>query len=294
MEKTKTSPTQNPAARLGQPAAQNAPPISGRTPWLSKAISISALGLLASCANFNSFSVQEDITLGSRAFADVRSKEKLITSGPVLDHVQAVTARLVPAALVDAPAFARKFPWETILVQEDNTLNAFCLPGGKMAVYTGILAVTQDDAGLAVVMGHEIAHATARHGTQAMTRQLALGGGLAVLGIVLEGNEVDPEYSLAVASLGAALLNLSYGRDAELEADRIGLITMARAGYDPRVAVDFWQRMEAQGGETAPEWLSTHPSHSHRVDQIRSLLPEALAIWKSSPGLPGGPAESNF
>jgi predicted Zn-dependent protease len=127
-----------------------------------------------------------------------------------------------------------------------------------------------------------------------MTRQLALSGALAVLAVVLEENERHPEYSLAIASVSAALLNLSYGRDAELEADRIGLITMARAGYDPRAAVEFWQRMEAQDGGASPEWLSTHPSHGHRIEQIKKLLPEALAIWEHSQMAPGGISESNF
>jgi metalloendopeptidase OMA1, mitochondrial len=129
---------------------------------------------------------------------------------------------------------------------------------------------------------------------QAMTRQLALSGGLAMLGVVLEENELNPEYSLAIASISATLLTLSYGRDAELEADRVGLITMARAGYDPRVAVEFWQRMEPYGTEAPPEWLSTHPSHGHRIEQIRSLLPEALAIWESTQGRGGSPTESDF
>ena len=269
-------------------------PTTTRITRAFKAAGLAGLGLLASFANFNTFSVQEDVTLGLRAYEDVRSKEPLVTSGPALEHVLRVTERLVPAALVDAPSFAQEFPWETVLIQDDNTLNAFCLPGGKMAVYTGILAVTQDEAGLAVVMAHEIAHATARHGTQAMTRQLALSGGLAMLGVVLEENELNPEYSLAIASISATLLTLSYGRDAELEADRVGLITMARAGYDPRVAVEFWQRMEAQGGGATPEWLSTHPSHGHRIEQIRSLLPEALAIWESTQGRGGSPTESDF
>ncbi len=264
------------------------------TTWLGKTSSLATLGLLAGCAQFNTFSVQEDITLGIKAFEDVTNKETLVTSGPDLEHVLKVTARLVPGALIDAPAFARDFPWETVLIKEDSTLNAFCLPGGKMGVYTGILDVTRDEAGLAVVMSHEIAHATLRHGTQAMTRQLALSGGLAVLAVVLEENDGHPEYSLALASVSAALLNLSYGRDAELEADRIGLITMARAGYDPRVAVEFWQRMEAQDGGASPEWLSTHPSHGHRIEQIKQLLPEALAIWENSLMAPGSISESNF
>jgi len=269
-------------------------PTTTRITRAFRAAGLAGLGLLASCANFNTFSVQEDVTLGVRAYEDVRSKEPLVTSGPALEHVLRVTERLVPAALVDAPSFAEKFPWETVLIQEDSTLNAFCLPGGKMAVYTGILAVTQDEAGLAVVMAHEIAHATARHGTQAMTRQLALSGGLALLGVVLEENELNPEYSMAIASISATLLTLSYGRDAELKADRVGLITMARAGYDPRVAVEFWQRMEAQGGGAPPEWLSTHPSHGHRIEQIRSLLPEALAIWESTQSGGGSSTESDF
>ena len=123
------------------------------TTWLGKTSSLATLGLLAGCAQFNTFSVQEDITLGIKAFEDVTNKETLVTSGPDLEHVLKVTARLVPGALIDAPAFARDFPWETVLIKEDSTLNAFCLPGGKMGVYTGILDVTRDEAGLAVAVG---------------------------------------------------------------------------------------------------------------------------------------------
>lgn len=238
-------------------------------------------------SGFNTFSVADDMELGRVAYHETLAESAVVSSGPQAEQVRRVTARLVEAALVDAPGFARDFAWEATLIDAPDTVNAFCLPGGKMAVYTGILPVAQSDAGLAVVMGHEIAHATLRHGTKAVSRQQVFAGGIAALDLILRGSDRDPEYATAAAAVGTALVGLKFGRSAELEADRVGLITMARAGYDPREAVGFWQRMAAQsGGGQGPEFLSTHPSHGNRIEQIESLLPEALAIYQAGSGTP--------
>src|SRR5262249_5905530 len=153
------------------------------------------------------------------------------------------------------------FQWSFVVIS-DRQANAFCLPGGKVAVYTGILPIAQDQAGLAVVLGHEIAHAIARHGAERMTQaQLAEIGGQA-LAIVLGGG-ASWAAILAAYGLGAQVgVLLPYGRTQESEADHIGLLLMAQAGYDPRVAISFWERMERSGGGGGtPEFLSTPPSH---------------------------------
>jgi len=163
------------------------------------------------------------------------------------------------------------FAYDVKLLQDDETVNAWCLPCGKMAVYTGILPVCQDEVGLAVVMGHEIGHAIARHGTQRMSTDSLAQSALGLLG--------EQNYQQLGAMAYEMLFSLPYGRKHELEADHIGLILMARAGYDPRKAIDFWQRMEALGGSSGPEWLSTHPSHGTRIEELNNLMPEAMAIY---------------
>jgi predicted Zn-dependent protease len=179
-----------------------------------------------------------------------------------------VVGRLV--AVADDPG---AFEWEAKLVKDDATANAWCLPGGKMAVYTGILPYTQDDTGLAVVMAHEIGHAVARHGAERMTHSLGVESMLA-----LAGGEGWSQYLGTAANL---LVFMPWGRKQELEADHIGLIYMARAGYDPREAELFWQRMSEGKGGGPPEFLSTHPSDETRIKQIRDLLPEALEEYRA-------------
>ena len=224
-----------------------------------------------SCQNM--FTLDDDKTLGAQAYVSLLSEETLAPPGPTTAMVEEVTKRLVTAAKSVDPQVANAFDWEVSVIQNDEVVNAFCLPGGKMAVYTGILPVAGDDTGLAVVMGHEIAHAIERHGTEAMTRQY---GAELLIQILLEGTAQE------WAGLGSSLLQLSYGRDAELEADRRGLRYMARAGYDPRAAVDFWTRMAELGGGAPPEILSTHPSNANRINQIKSLLPGVIPIYEAN------------
>jgi predicted Zn-dependent protease len=174
----------------------------------------------------------------------------------------------------------KNFSWEFNLV-ETNQINAFCMPGGKIVVYTGILPITQNETGLAVVLGHEVAHALAKHANERLSQQLAvtLGGIGLDLALSKKSNEVR-QISQGVFGLGAQLgVLLPFSRQHELEADKIGLILMAMAGYNPREAPAFWQRM-AQKGTSTPEFLSTHPSDSKRIQQIQSYLPEALKYYK--------------
>ncbi|WP_317125188.1 M48 family metallopeptidase [Pontibacter oryzae] len=173
------------------------------------------------------------------------------------------------------------FEWEFNLVQDDQ-VNAFAMAGGKTVVYTGLLPVAQNETGLAVVMGHEIAHAIAKHGNERMSQQLAQQFGGQTLS-ALAGTQPGAAQNLALAvyGVGSQLGLLKYGRTQESEADRLGLIFMAMAGYNPEEAVPFWQRMEANGGQAPPEFLSTHPSAGTRQADLRKHMPEALQYYKA-------------
>ena len=165
---------------------------------------------------------------------------------------------------------------------EDDQVNAWCMPGGKVVVYTGILPVTKTEAGLAAVMGHEIAHAIARHGNERMSQALALQLGGLALDIALQ-NKPDEVRALvhAVYGLGATLgVMLPYSRKHEIEADYMGLVFMAFAGYDPAESVKFWERMAVQSGGVHLGFLSTHPSHETRIKKLKALLPEAQKIYR--------------
>lgn len=173
------------------------------------------------------------------------------------------------------------YKWEFNLV-EDNIANAWCMPGGKVVVYTGLLPVTVDETGLAVVMGHEIAHAIARHGNERMSQQLivSLGGiGLAVA-LQQKPQETQDVFNLSYG-VASTLGVLKYSRVHESEADKMGLVFMAMAGYNPEEAVGFWQRMAKSGGGKAPEILSTHPSDETRIKDIKAFLPKAKAYYKA-------------
>ncbi|WP_372806633.1 M48 family metallopeptidase [Pontiella sp.] len=171
------------------------------------------------------------------------------------------------------------FAWEFNLIDED-TPNAWCMPGGKVAFYTGILPYTQDETGIAVVMGHEIAHAVARHSNERISLQMLQQGGGAFLSMFT--SESDYHAALMQAyGLGSQIgAILPYSRAHESEADRMGLIFMAMAGYNPEAAVGFWQRMAAAGGGKPPEFLSTHPSDNTRVQKLREHMPEALEYYR--------------
>lgn len=173
------------------------------------------------------------------------------------------------------------FEWEFNVVN-DATVNAWCMPGGKVVVYTGILPVTQTDAGLAVVMGHEIAHAIARHGNERMSQGIAVQGAGMTLEVL---NQTNPSTAgnlfLQSFGIGSQLGMLAYSRKHETEADKMGLVFMAMAGYDPREAPSFWERMSAgSGGQAPPELLSTHPSDEKRVSDLNAYMSEALKYYK--------------
>lgn len=174
--------------------------------------------------------------------------------------------------------YLKDYKWEYKLVQ-DNAVNAWCMPGGKIVVYSGLMKVAQGEAGLATVMGHEVAHALANHGQQRMSAGLLQQ--LGAVGVTAATGSTSAEtQQLAMAAYGAGSNvagMMPFSRKHESEADRIGLILMAIAGYNPDNATSFWQRMSAQGGSNTPEILSTHPSDKTRIENIQKLIPEAKA-----------------
>jgi predicted Zn-dependent protease len=176
----------------------------------------------------------------------------------------------------------KNYHWEFKLI-EDDAVNAWCMPGGKIVVYTGLLPVAENATGLAVVIGHEVAHALANHGGERMSQLLlAELGGMALSKAIEEKPQETRALAMEAYGIGSQLaVLLPYSRQHESEADYIGLILMAKAGYDPREAIPFWQRMAAQNEGEPPEFLSTHPNNATRIEDIRAHLPEAVAIYES-------------
>jgi predicted Zn-dependent protease len=174
------------------------------------------------------------------------------------------------------------FKWEFNVVDE-NVVNAWCMPGGKVVVYTGLLPVTQDEKSLAVVMGHEIAHAIARHGNERMSQGLLVQAGGVVLSVALS-NKPQATHDLFMQSfgVGSQLGMLGYSRQHESEADHMGIVFAAMAGYDPMAAITFWERMMKAGGEKPPQILSTHPSDETRINDLKGFMKDALPYYTAS------------
>lgn len=227
------------------------------------------------------------LSMSFQQYAEFLKSHPLSTNHPQVAQVRQVGSKIQQAV---HGYFARQgmsnelngYRWEFNLV-ESNEVNAWCMPGGKVVVYTGILPITQTEAGLAVVMGHEIAHAVARHGNERLSQALvAQLGGMALAEALEKKPEQTRQLWLGAFGLGAQVgVLLPFSRTHETEADRLGLIFMAMAGYDPNEAVTFWQRMAAQkGGASPPEFLSTHPSDASRIAAIRRAVPEAMTYYK--------------
>jgi predicted Zn-dependent protease len=164
------------------------------------------------------------------------------------------------------------------VVDDPKTVNAWALPGGKSAVFTGLLPVAKNDAQLAVVIGHEAAHAIARHGGERMSQQAALN---VLVSAGFQLSEADPGTQEAVLN-ALGLGTLAFSRNQESEADHLGLLIAADAGFDPREAIPLWQNMAAAGGAGPPEFLSTHPSENTRIQRLNELMPEAMAVWQAA------------
>ncbi|MEO9964522.1 MAG: M48 family metallopeptidase [Reichenbachiella sp.] len=174
------------------------------------------------------------------------------------------------------------FNWEFNLIDNDSTVNAWCMPGGKVAFYTGIMPICKNETGVAVVMGHEVAHAVASHGRERMSQGMVAQLGLGSLQVAMGSNPTGTQ-ELLMQSIGAGtqLGMLKFSRTHESEADKIGLIFMAIAGYNPKAAPKFWERMAAgSGGQAPPEWQSTHPSHDTRISDLNAQLPKAMEYYK--------------
>jgi predicted Zn-dependent protease len=217
-------------------------------------------------------SSDEENRMGIEAYQQILQKEKVSRDPQLNALVRRVGERI--AAVVNRSDFA----WEFRVIENDAA-NAFALPGGKVAVYTGIFAYTQTEAGLAVVMGHEVAHALARHGGERMSRSLIAQLGLSAVQMGLSTN--DPVILQGIGLAYGVGVELPFDRSQESEADHIGLILMARAGYDPRQAIPFWERMSsAQQGKGPPEFLSTHPSGETRIAQLHEWMPEAMRYYR--------------
>ena len=219
----------------------------------------------------------EETKMGLDAYQGILQKSKISSDPKLNEQVTRVGQRI--AAATDR----KDYQWE-FKVLDDPQANAFCLPGGKVAVYTGILPITRDDAGLAAVLGHEVSHAIARHGGERMSQEMLVQSGLAATQAALARN--DPLVVQSVTALlgaGASVgLILPFSRSQESEADHLGLIYMAKAGYHPVAARDLWIRMgeASKGGSAPPAFLSTHPSAATRVTQIEGWMPEALKYYQ--------------
>jgi predicted Zn-dependent protease len=224
----------------------------------------------------------QEISLGDDAYKHAL-RDSVITHNPDAERIVRKVGERI-AAVANKP----EYKWEFTVINDPEMVNAFAVPGGKVAAYTGIFGPAQDEAGLAVVLGHEVAHALARHPAERMSQDMLLQLGGVGLGIALGKNPAMANQVLqAYGIVGGVGVALPFGRSQETEADRIGLILMAKAGYDPRVAVDLWQRMETMEKKEAakgrpPEFLSTHPGYETRVQNIRSFLPEALSYYQPS------------
>ncbi len=242
-------------------------------------------------------SIGQEVQMGAQAYNQVKSDPKMRPSQDPreIEPVKRVAARIVEAAKRSKYAeMAQQFQWEVTVIKDDQTANAFALPGGKMAVYTGIFPMAKTEAGLAAVMGHEVVHALARHGAERMSQGQVANTVLQVAGAAIGMSSKNPALGQAtMAALGAGAqvgVLLPFSRKHESEADYVGILLAADAGYDPRESVALWERMgQASGGGGQSEFLSTHPSHDTRIEQLKEWMPEAMAIYQKRAQMPPTP-----
>ena len=247
---------------------------------------------------------QEEAALGLQAYEQVLTQSQVLNSGPEPARINAIAQRLeavapkVEADLAAAHGVAphtdwTAFDWQVSVLQSDE-VNAFCLPGGKIAVYTGLLPVAQNDNALAVVMGHEISHALLRHGAERMAQQKLAQLGTIATGIAA-GNMDPQQQRMVMGALGVGAqfgVLLPFSRKDESEADELGLMLASAACFDPQAAIPLWQRMEQQGnGQRQPEFISTHPNPGNRIQRLQELMPKALAMRQKYCGQAAVPAQ---
>jgi predicted Zn-dependent protease len=224
-------------------------------------------------------STREEASLGVQSYQQVLAQSECVNSGPELEMVKRVASRLATAT----GKAGADFDWQVSLIRSSQA-NAFCLPGGKIVVYTGSIPITQNEPALATVLGHEMAHATSRHGSQRVLEQNLAQ--TALTGVAMSLSDLDYDKQRAImGALGTGTqfgVLMPFSRKHESEADEIGLLYMARAGYDPRESIRFWQRMENAGAAQPPEFLSSHPSHGTRIQQLEAEMPKALEEYSKS------------
>lgn len=254
--------------------------------------------ILASCGSTSTVPVtgrkqrllvsdEQVLSLSSKEYTDYMKSAKASTNATNTAMVKRVGQRLASAVEQylrehNQADELKNYSWEFNLVQ-DNTANAFCMPGGKIVVYEGILPITQNESALAIVLGHEIAHAVAKHSAEQLSKQMRAQTGQQILGAVLTtagASSTTSTIAQNVFGLGSKFSSLHYSRSNESEADHMGLIFAAMAGYDPNVATTFWQRMAASSQSTTPAFLSDHPSDAKRISDIQKWMPEALTYYK--------------
>ena len=249
-------------------------------------------GLLAACSTvpftgrsqLRFIPLDQELSLGAQAYDETLGQSKVIKTGKDAEMVARVGQRIADSAKRLFPDPALEFDWQIVLLDEPKTVNAWCLPGGKMAVYSGLLPVTQDEDTLAIVVGHEVAHAIARHGSERMSQELIMTAGVTAAGLSMKDMNPQERDMLLAALVGVGTYGalLPYSRLHESEADEIGLMMAADAGYDPRTAIPLWERMAAAGGAKPPELLSTHPSDQTRIENLKSLMPQALEYYQAA------------
>lgn len=225
----------------------------------------------------------QEVQMSNKLYAQVLDDPKVVvsTNPTEVDPVKRVAKRIISAAQRSKYAErAKSFDWEVTVIKDDKTKNAWALPGGKIAVYTGIFPEANNENGLAAIMGHEVVHALARHGAERTSQRLAADLSMQITSQALGMSRVGS--SLAMQALGVGIL-LPFSRSHESEADYIGLLLAAEAGYDPREAVLLWQRMAEASKGAPPEFLSTHPSHTTRIQDLQKWMPEALTIYEQAP-----------
>ncbi len=227
-------------------------------------------------------SENEEISMGEQTWNDVRNDKKVVISHTraEVDPVRRVAERIIAVAKRSLYAErAKSFAWEVTVIKADDTKNAWALPGGKIAIYTGIFPAAFTESGLAAIMGHEVVHALARHGAERASQEMAASLGLGVASIALGMTPAATQVA-GLALKGGVLLPFS--RSHESEADHIGLLLAAEAGYDPKDAVRVWERMAEFSDGGPPEFLSTHPSHNTRIANLKKWMPKAIAIYDQS------------
>ncbi len=259
--------------------------------WAATGSAFAALILLSACSTVPLtgrsqlllVSPSQEIQLGISEFDKIKKQTPLSKDADWNQKLQRAGLRI--SAVAPLPGAQ----WEFVLLDDPKTINAFCLPGGKVAVYTGILGIAKDEGGLATIIGHEVSHAVAHHGAERMSEAMLIQAGGSILSVATQGKSSQTQQLFQKAyGIGAQIgVALPHSRSQETEADRMGLIYMARAGYDPRDAVFMWQRFSAYNkshGNTPIPWLSTHPVDDKRILQLQQQMPQALLEYNQATG----------